>query len=250
VQFVDVTHAIPPQDVAKGAKILEEIAAVFPVGTIHVAVVDPGVGTARALLAVEAAGQRFLTPDNGLLAHVVRRFPPTRAHILAADRYWRKPVSATFHGRDILAPVAAHWSLGTDLAKFGPAVDVATLMTLPPDAPWRVGAALVGRIQSIDAFGNLISNIREADLPAGDFSTVSIGLGARQVIGINRCYSDRPVGSLLALINSSGFLEIAINGGSAAKALDVAPGIELYIKAAGPDLEGRRGTADDAERRG
>jgi hypothetical protein len=247
---VDVTHAIPPQDVARGAAILEEIATVFPEATIHVAVVDPGVGTARALLAAEAAGQRFLAPDNGLLAHVIRRFPPTRVHILAADRYWRKPVSATFHGRDILAPVAAHWSLGTDLAKFGPAVDVATLMTLPPDAPWRVGAALVGRIQSIDAFGNLISNIREADLPAGDFSTVSIGLGVGQIVGINHCYSDRPVGSLLALINSSGFLEIAVNGGNAAKVLDVAPGIEFYIKAAGPDLEGRRGTADDADRRG
>jgi S-adenosyl-L-methionine hydrolase (adenosine-forming) len=233
VRIVDVTHAIPPQDVSRGAAVLEEIAAAFPAGTIHVAVIDPGVGSSRALVAAEAAGQRFLAPDNGLLAIVLRRFPPARVHRLTADRFWRKPVSATFHGRDILAPVAAHWSLGTDLAAFGPILDVAALATLAPDAPRRVGAAIVGRVESIDAFGNLISNVREADLPAGDRSAVTIGLGAREIIGINRCYSERPAGSLLALVGSSGKLEIAINDGNAAKELDVAPGTDVHIKAAG-----------------
>src|SRR5690349_1490470 len=115
-QIVDVTHAIGPQDVARGARIIEEIAGVYPAGSIHVAVVDPGVGSERALLAAEAAGQRFLAPDNGLLSPLFRRFGPERVHRLANERYWRRPVSATFHGRDILAPVAAHWSRGADLA--------------------------------------------------------------------------------------------------------------------------------------
>jgi hypothetical protein len=232
VQLVDVTHAISLQDVSRGAAILEEIAAVFPAGTIHIAVVDPGVGGPRALVAAEAAGQRFLAPDNGLLVPVILRFPPARVHRLAAERFWRKPVSATFHGRDILAPVAAHWSLGADLADFGPPFDVATLVALPANAPRRLAAALVGQIDSIDAFGNLITNVREADLPAGDRCAIAIRIGARQTIGISRCYSDRPPGCLLALVGSSGRLEIAINGGNAAKELDVARGAELHITTA------------------
>jgi S-adenosylmethionine hydrolase len=230
VQLVDVTHSIGPQDVARGAAIVEEIAMVFPVGSIHLAVVDPGVGSDRALVAAEVAGQRFLAPDNGLLSPVFRRFAPARIRQLANERYWRNPVSATFHGRDILAPVAAHWSLGVDPAEFGPAVDVASLVTLPPDEIRRVGTALFARVEVIDAFGNLITNVRDSDLPVRDRATVKISLGKHQVIGVKHCYSDEPPGGVLALIGSSGRLEIAVNNGNAAQTLGVALGAEVCIE--------------------
>src|SRR5258708_6307515 len=147
VQIVDVTHAIPPQNVARGAVVLCEVSRAFPAGTIHIAVIDPGVGSNRALLAVEAAGQRFLAPDNGLLYPMLRSFPVERVHCIETDRFWRKPVSATFQGRDILAPVAAHWSRGIDIAEFGPAFDVTNLIELPASEPRRVGRALVGQVE-------------------------------------------------------------------------------------------------------
>jgi S-adenosylmethionine hydrolase len=233
VQIVDVTHAIPPQDVGRAAAVIAEIAGVFPAGTVHVAVVDPGVGSDRALLAAEAAGQRFLAPDNGLLKPLFHRFPPARVHRLTNDRFWRKPVSATFHGRDILAPVAAHWSRGIDLADFGPPVDVSALATMPLKEPRRVGRTLLGRVDSVDAFGNLITNIREADLPAGNRDTFAISVGGERITGINRTYSDRPPGSVAALIGSSGRLEIAVNGGNAARQLGVAVGMDVRVEPTG-----------------
>ncbi|MGE5194458.1 MAG: S-adenosyl-l-methionine hydroxide adenosyltransferase family protein [Deltaproteobacteria bacterium] len=230
VQLVDVTHAIPPQDVGRAAAVIAEIARVFPAGTVHVAVVDPGVGSDRALLAAEAAGQRFLAPDNGLLTLLFRRFPPARIHRLADDRFWRKPVSATFHGRDILAPVAAHWTRGADLADFGPAVDVATLVTLFLEEPRRIGQTLIGRVESVDAFGNLITNVREADLPAGERGCFLVYLGDSRIAGVSRCYADVSSGQLLALIGSSGSLEIAVNGGSAARQIGVSVGTEVRVE--------------------
>jgi S-adenosylmethionine hydrolase len=232
-QLIDVTHAVPPQAVSRAAAIMEEIACVFPAGSIHVAVVDPGVGSDRALLAAEAAGQRFLAPDNGLLMVLFRSFPPPRVHRLTDDRFWRKPVSATFHGRDILAPVAAHWSCGADVAEFGPPVNVASLVNLPLAEPRRTGRILTGCVEAADAFGNLISNIREADLPPGDRFALRIGIGNQTIAGISRCYSDHPAGSLLALIGSSGRLEIAVSHGSAARHLNVSCGTEVRVETPG-----------------
>lgn len=230
VQIVDVTHAIPPQDVSRAAVVVEEIARVFPSGAIHVAVVDPGVGSHRALLAAEAAGQRFLAPDNGLLTMLLRRYPPDRVHCLLENRFWRNPVSATFHGRDILAPVAAHLSLGSDLAEFGPAMSVAALVRLSLGQPQQVGGAVIGRVESIDAFGNLITNICESDLPPGDRHSLSISLGDHLITGISHYYSERPSGGLVAVVGSSGRLEIAINGGSAATKLYLSVGTEIRLE--------------------
>jgi S-adenosylmethionine hydrolase len=230
VQLVDVTHAIPPQGIARAAAVVEEIASVFPAASIHVAVVDPGVGSDRALLAAESAGQRFLAPDNGLLTLVFRRFPQARVHRLTEDRFWRKPVSATFHGRDILAPVAAHWSRGVDVAEFGPPVALADLVKLSLELPHREGRFLVGCIESVDAFGNMISNVREADLPPGDGKAVRISVGNVTIAGISRCYSDHPHGSLLALFGSSGRLEIAVSNGSAAQSFSVSCGARIRVE--------------------
>jgi S-adenosylmethionine hydrolase len=230
VQIVDITHAIPPQDVARAATVIAEIAGAFPAGTIHVAVIDPGVGSDRALLAAEAAGQRFLAPDNGLLTPLFRSCPPVRLHRLENDRFWRKPVSATFHGRDVLAPVAAHLSRGTELAELGPAVDVATRVTLPVTGPQQVGRTLAGRVESVDTFGNLITNIREPDLPAGDHAGFRISIGSERIVGIHRTYADRPLQAVVALIGSSGRLEIAVNGGNAAAMLNLGRGAEVRLE--------------------
>jgi S-adenosylmethionine hydrolase len=232
VQIVDVTHAVGPQDVSRAAAIVDEIAEMFPRGSIHVAVVDPGVGTGRALLAAQAADQCFLAPDNGLLTVLFRRRPPTRVHRLTDDRFWRKPVSSTFHGRDILGPVAAHLSLGTDLADFGPPDNVAELVQLSRDEPRRIGGKLIGRVESIDTFGNLISNIRESDIPPGD-RPLSVFIGGCRIDGISRCYADWASGSVLALFGSSGRLEVAVPRGSAQKQLAVSEGAEVRIETTG-----------------
>ena len=232
VQIVDVTHAIPPQDVRRAAAVIAEVAEVFPSGTVHVAVIDPGVGSNRALLAAESAGQRFLAPDNGLLTPLFRRFPPARCRRLADGRFWRNPVSATFHGRDILAPVAAHLSRGADLAAFGPPVDTEKLVTLPPEEPRRVGSTLIGRVNAVDSFGNLITNIRDADLPSNDRRCFAVTLGECRIAGVNCCYADVSHGKLVALIGSSGYLEIAVNGGSAARQTGAAAGTDVRVEQA------------------
>ena len=229
-QIVDVTHEVPPQDVARGAMILDEIARVFPGGTIHVAVVDPGVGSARRIVAAEAAGQRFLAPDNGLLGPVLARAPAVRIHRVTSDQFWRTPVSATFHGRDIFAPVAAHWSLGVDAADFGPALARDALVQIAATEPQFSGSELIGRIEAVDSFGNLITNIHESHLGALDRGAAQVIVAGRQIRGISRCYSEKPAGALLALIGSSGRMEIAVNAGSAARVVAANTGMEVRLK--------------------
>jgi S-adenosylmethionine hydrolase len=232
-QVIDVTHFIPPQNVRRAAAVLQEIAGVFPAASIHVAVVDPGVGTSRALLAAETANQKFLAPDNGTLGPLFRQFPPTKVHRLTAHRFWRAPVSATFHGRDILAPVAAYWSRGTDIAEFGPAVDASKIIGLSLPQVQRVGAMLVGEIESADSFGNLITNVNVSDLEGVNRTLLSVSIATRQIVGICDCYADHPTGTLLALVGSSGRLEIAVHGGSAEKVLGAEPGQEVRIQRLG-----------------
>ena len=230
VRLIDVTHAIPPQDVSRAALALLDIAGVFPAGSLHVEVVDRGVGSSLALLGAVAGNQRFLAPDNGLLAPLFRRFPPTRIHRLAEKRFWRSSVSATFHGRDILAPVAAHWTLGVDLAEFGPGIEASQIVDLACQEPQRVGDALVGQVEGADSFGNLITNVDASDLVIADRSSLSISIADRRIVGLCDCYSDQPEGMLLALVGSSGRLEIAVNGGSAADVLGAGAGHEFRIE--------------------
>jgi len=229
VDIVDVTHAVPPQDIARAGVIIDEIARVFPAGTIHVAVVDPGVGSQRSIIAAEASGQRFLAPDNGLLGAVLARAAPQRIHCVTREQFWRVPVSATFHGRDVFAPVAAHWSLGVDLAEFGPPIDPAALVRLAAVEPRQLGAALVGCVEAVDSFGNLITNVTESQL-AGERGSLCVLIAGQRIAGISRCYSDCPPRTLLALIGSSGRLEIAVNSGSAAKLLSAGTGTEVRVE--------------------
>ena len=164
VTIVDITHAIPPQDIRSAAFVLNEVCRRFPSGTVHLAVVDPGVGTDRDLVYLEIGQQRFVGPDNGLFSRVARDRVITRIHVLAERDYWLPEISATFHGRDIMAPVAARLSLGLDPVLVGPRLERLVDLAWPQA---QVGARqIVGEIQAVDSFGNLITNITSAQLSA------------------------------------------------------------------------------------
>jgi S-adenosyl-L-methionine hydrolase (adenosine-forming) len=226
--LVDLTHQIPPQDITTGAFFLAEAAPYFPPGTIHLAVVDPGVGTARRGLAAKAGGHFWVGPDNGLFHLAFQQNGPVDAVSLENPAYFRESVCPTFHGRDIFAPVAAHLSLGAPLGALGPPV------TEPVVLPWPQSAitpdAVRGEIVYVDGFGNLVSNIRGRDLLSwlGGKPALVI-LGSLTLHGLLRTYGDIPSGEFLALVGSHGFLEISCNQGSAALRMGVGKGRSLSI---------------------
>lgn len=227
--IVDVMHEVPAGNIRLGALTLDRVVDAFPPATVHVVVVDPGVGSRRALVGVEAGGQRFVAPNNGLLTDVLARHPPTRLHRLTEERYWRSPISETFHGRDVLAPVAAHWNRGVDLADFGPPVSPNELVRLPSAEPRREGGTWVGEVLAVDHFGNLVTNIRSEMIPCELRPHSRVRIGSMTMEGISRFYSEQPAGKLMALYGSSERLEIAVNGGSAAARLGLGIGAEIRV---------------------
>ncbi len=213
--LVDISHAIAPQDIRQGALVLEDVTPRFPVGSIHVAVVDPGVGTQRRILAAEIGGRYYIAPDNGLLGRLSSVAPAARIVALTQPEYWLPAVSPTFHGRDIMAPVAAHLSLGIALEELGQACDQITQLLWPQVTVEK--HRVVGEIIAIDSFGNLISNISQDVLAAdGTADSVSIHCGGRTISGLAATYGQCPPGTLIALIGSSSRLEVAVVNGSAA----------------------------------
>jgi S-adenosyl-L-methionine hydrolase (adenosine-forming) len=228
-QIVEITHAVPPQDVRHGAIVLEEITPWFPPETIHVAVVDPGVGSSRKIIYARIGPSHFLAPDNGLLSRLARpAHPSTIIHITKAD-YWLPQVSATFHGRDILAPVAAHLSLGVPPEMLGE--PLSELVTLDWVEVIVARGKIEGVIESIDSFGNLISNITAdqlADAPRGEETVIECD--EHQTQGIFATYSDQPEMTLVALVGSSGKLELAIVGDSAKIMLGVKVGTPISVR--------------------
>ena len=230
-RIVDVTHAIPPGNVLRAAFVLEAAAPDFPPGTVHLAVVDPGVGTDRLALGVAARGQLFVGPDNGLLDWALTD-PEVRVHALTDPRYFRSPVSRTFHGRDVFAPVAAHLGRGEALERMGPRIT--DPIRLPVVAPRRRDGELVGHVAFVDRFGNALTNLTERDLSDG-FPTVPgsqlevLALG-RVIHGLSRSYGDAPVGTVLAIIGSSGRLEVAQVGGDASERLGLGEGDEVRVR--------------------
>ena len=226
---VDVTHLIPPQDVASGRFRLLTVTPYFPPGTVHLAVVDPGVGTRRRALAVRSSsGSLLVGPDNGLLLGALEADPAVAAVELSEPRFWRTPApSATFHGRDVFAPVAAHLARGVALELLGPAVALDSLVSveLPPWRPVPGGAE--GAVQAVDRFGNLISNVPGTVLSGVGAWTASIA--GRTVTG-RGTYGDVPPGEALALVGSHGFVEIAVRQGSARNALEASIGMAVAIR--------------------
>jgi S-adenosylmethionine hydrolase len=226
-RLVDVTHLIPPQDVRAGAFVLGAAYASFPIGSVHLAVVDPGVGTSRRALAVSAHGHFFIGPDNGIFAWVLEGAPDYRAVSLENREYWRSRVSATFHGRDIFGPVAAHLASGVPLEALG-------LPCTPSEPPWRQRPIIFediveGEVIHVDRFGNAISNIRESDIGAfvsGSRWTVH---AAGRRVPLVFTYGEAETGTPVALIGSCGHLEIAVVCGSAARKLGLRPGDPIQV---------------------
>ena len=227
--IVDITHSVAPQNIHEGAWVLAETVRAFPPTTVHVVVVDPGVGSQRRILGCEFPGMQVILPDNGLISRLLQEIRPRQLVEICEPKYWRHPVSCTFHGRDIMAPVAAHLDLGVPLRDVGPRpVDNPILLDLPLPRPTDVGCE--GRIAYCDSFGNLISNIPSQMLgPLGHPSTLEVWVGDRQVTGIAAHYAAVPSGALMALIGSAGYLEVALRDGSAARTLGLGPGTTIRV---------------------
>lgn len=218
-RLVDVAHDLPPFSVRAAEVLLRGYAFAFPPGTVHLVVVDPGVGTARRPLAVRARGVSFVGPDNGVFGLALGQ-PGAEAVVLDRQHLWRQPVTPTFHGRDLFAPVAAELAAGLALADVGSVVRDALPSTLP--AP-RLGARRAdGEVLAADRFGNLLTNLVAGAVPASARVSVE-GRHATRV----RTYGDAPAGTLLALASSDGYLEIAVREGSAARELGRAEGARV-----------------------
>ena len=228
VTLVDITHEIPAQDIRRAAMVLDEVAERFPDETIHVAVVDPGVGTQRALIYARIGRQQYIAPDNGTLSRLAERTAPSKIIQLTKPEYWLQPVSATFHGRDIMAPVAARLSLGLDPEKLGRPLTKLTGLDWPQA---RVTPARIeGTVLQIDSFGNLLTNIT-AEMLAGRPTDhrVCIACNIYETWGIYRTYADQPSGTLIALVGSHGRLELAIVGDNAAQRLGIQAGTPVVL---------------------
>ena len=230
---VDLTHEVPPQDIRAGAFHLLVACPYFPAGSVHLAVVDPGVGTDRRLIAVEAGGHFFMGPDNGLLRWIVERLAGDswQAVQLTAPRYWLAPaseVSHTFHGRDIMAPVAAHLAAGVGLEQLGSPVGALAGTSLP--RPTRDGDWLRGEILHVDHFGNAITNIRREHVAAPG-GVLRVDIGPHSLCGAVESYAGVGVGEPLVIWGSAGFLEVAVREGSAAASLSIGRGDAVLVRA-------------------
>lgn len=248
ITFVDLTHGVAPQNVLEGAFLLGTAWRFFPRGTLHLGVVDPGVGTGRKALLLHGEGHYFLAPDNGLLSFVLPQSAPRRstssagkvapfqpyrsplpagfqAYALSNPRFWLPRVSPTFHGRDVFAPAAAHLSLGVPVEELGE--PVGSLMRLFTPAPLRDGVRLTGYVLHIDRFGNIVTNL-PAEALAQLGRGVTVDIGGRKIRGLSETYAQG--GGLAALIGSHGYLEVALAGGNAAAELGVGVGEVVSVQ--------------------
>jgi S-adenosylmethionine hydrolase len=216
-QIVDITHDVKPFQISEGAFALAQACSCFPAKTVHVAVVDPGVGTARRPILVEAAGQYFVAPDNGVLA-MIYAAQPHKVRAISNERYFRQPVSHTFHGRDIFAPVAAHLAAGLPPARVGKLIDD----YLRPAflKPQRTGKRTwAGEILHIDRFGNLVTNFHASDFPDLETRNVCLSIGPQQVTVMARNYAECGAGELFLVMGSSGYVEVSVGQASAARVI-------------------------------
>jgi len=224
--LVDVTHEIPPGDVAAGAYVLGRTWRAFPEGTLHLGVVDPGVGTARRALAAEAGGHRFVAPDNGILSRVLEAHP---ARVVSLEV--GAAACPTFHGRDVFAPAAARLLAGEPLAALGPAIGDPVL--LPPARLERRGPDLVGEVVHVDRFGTLVTNLPGAAVGA------PVRIGSRDV-ELRATFADVAPGALVAFVGSGGTVEVAVRNGRADEVLGAGRGVEVRATACGGERDRSR----------
>ena len=235
---VDLTHQIPPQNIAAARFNLMNAYPYFPIGTVHVAVVDPGVGSHRRAIALQLEAGFLVGPDNGLFSGILNSYPVVAAIELSNSDYWRTVTpSTTFHGRDIFASVGAHLASGVPLEQLGKIIDATTLVKLAIPERTLTAGGIVGCIQYIDHFGNLITNIPATDvqgktwvIAVGDSPIEALrdteGLLRQQqsvdrIILSSETYSDGELGDIVALVGSHGWVEIAVNGGNAQSTLQL-----------------------------
>ena len=226
--IVDLSHAVPPRDIRAGAIVLAETATWYPPGTVHVAVVDPGVGSNRRIAYAAIGGHHFVAPDNGLLSRLAMLQPPTKIVSVEERRHWMPEVSRTFHGRDIMAPVAARLSLGLSPDELGPAQK--QLVEIPWAEVQQVPNRIEGEVIEVDSFGNLITNITRAMLegvPSHD--GVLITCEEHETQGIFATFSDQPPMTLMAHVGSTGRLELAIVDENASAMLGVELGAQVRV---------------------
>ena len=224
VAVVDVTHGIPPQAVLVGALVLQQAAPYFPRGTVHVAVVDPGVGTARRPLCIETDAGYFVGPDNGVLSLAADAAGIRRIVELTEERFFLPKRSHTFHGRDVFAPVAAALATGTPPAALGPEPRDFERVRLP--APRTADGVVHGEIVYVDHFGNLLSNLSPEVFPARRFV---VSVGDVWVDGVSPTYAAGAPGAVLAVVSSFGLLEIAVRDGSAGDVFGLGPGAPVRL---------------------
>ncbi|HUZ52181.1 MAG TPA: SAM-dependent chlorinase/fluorinase [Streptosporangiaceae bacterium] len=234
-RIIDITHLVPPGDVRRGAAVLAQTVPAMPLA-VHVAVVDPGVGSARRAIAIEASGGILVGPDNGLLSWAVSALGgATRAVLLTNDKLWNHPVSKTFHGRDIFMPVASHLVTGTDMTEAGTEVDIADLVMLATPTSRMLDREAEGEVLSVDRFGNV-----QLSIPTAAAADLGIAIGSSLIIRCNRreltapyleTFGSAAPGELIAFTDSAGLISLAVSSGNAAERLSLPPGARVRIAA-------------------
>jgi len=226
--LIDITHQVSSHDVREGAFILAQAYSTFPKGTIHLTVVDPGVGSARKPILVVTKNYFFVGPDNGLFTIALKEETVKRVVLLTNQNFFLSEVSATFHGRDIFAPVAAYLSSGVKPKSFGPSIK--SWHEISFSGPIMKQGKLVGKIVHVDAFGNLVSNIAQKEfLRFSEARSSLIGVGRRTILGVKKGYWEGKRDEVMALFGSGGFLEISVREGNAQKSLRVKKGDAVIV---------------------
>jgi len=230
-QIVDISHAVQAFDVLDAALTVSQAYNYFPTGTVHMVIVDPGVGTARRPIVVTTERHNFVAPDNGVLSLVYQKEQRIHARAVTAEHYALQPISNTFHGRDLFSPVAAYLAKGVDPEKFGEEITDFVRFNAPKPKPVNE-TTLRGVVLKVDRFGNLITNITPEDVPmlfTEPPAPFKIVIGKREVMEIKTAYAQGAPGEVFGILGSMGFLEVAANRGSAAQVLGVGKGTDVNI---------------------
>ena len=224
--IIDVTHSIEKFDIRVGAFVLASVTPYFPKDTIHLAVIDPDVGTERRAILIQTKQGFFIGPDNGVLMLAAQNQSIEHLYEISNPKFMLPKVSSTFHGRDVFAPAAAHLDRGVKPSEFGPEITEAAMIKFP--SVERRNSSLIGEVWHIDDFGNIITNISQKDLPQNQVVNIKL-IGVLQNISFGKTYSQAKPHEPLALIGSHGFLEIALNQGNAAEKFNAKPGDKIEL---------------------
>lgn len=231
-QLVDISHTIPPQDILQGSRVIARAYPFFPRKSFHLIVVDPGVGSQRQLLALQSDDHTFVAPDNGLLSPLLTKAKFSMAYRIENLDILNGPISNTFHGRDIMAPVIAQLAMGLEISKLGRQVCLEDCVHVHQPMVQVTNGRIEGEVIAIDSFGNIQTSIHRNNLNNfSDLKNIEVTMDTLSIRGLNRSYGEKKTGEFLVLIDSSNHLEIAVNGGNAALSSQCFIGQRIIIKA-------------------